>query len=334
MPYPNLLSEGGVFSYAARDAINALISGQGILTQGNVWWVRPANGSDVNDGMSPATAFQTLTKALSAAVANQNDVVLLCAENSTAAGTTSYQSAGLDWNKNSVHLVGVNGGPALGARSRISNEASIAAFANLFTVSASGCLVKNIEFFQGAGSINPSAASTCVTVSGQRNHFVNCQIAGIGDTTLDDAGSNSLTVSGSENIFDYCTIGLTTIIRATSVTEVVMSGTNTRNAFRNCDFETYTSGSTFKMVSIATGTDRYIKFLDCNFVAIQNITSAVAPTGVLGITTMNGQVVMKNPYVYGFAQIVTADNAYVQVLGLNGLATGHLIGIAQGVDAA
>ncbi len=43
---------------------------------------------------------------------------------------------------------------------------------------------------------------------------------------------------------------------------------------------------------------------------------------------------MKNPYVYGFAQIVTADNAYVQVLGLNGLATGHLIGIAQGVDAA
>ncbi len=276
MPYPNLLSEGGVFTYATRDAINALISGQGILTQGNVWWVRPANGSDVNDGMSPATAFQTLGKALSAAVANQNDVVLLCAENSTASGTTNYLAAGLDWNKNSVHLVGVNGGPAIGQRSRVSNSATVASIANLFTVSASGCLVKNIEFFQGAGTNDPSAASTCVTVSGQRNHFVNCQIAGIGDTKLDDANSNSLTISGSENVFDDCTIGLTTILRATSVTEVIISGTCARNIFRRCQFETYTSGSTFKMVSIATGIDRYVKFLDCDFVAIQNITEDVS----------------------------------------------------------
>ena len=88
------------------------------------------------------------------------------------------------------------------------------------------------------------------------------------------------------------------------------------------------------MVSVATGTDRFAKFLDCDFVAVQNITSAVAPTGAIGITTMNGQVIMKNPYVYGFANITTADNAYVQVLGYNGVATGHLIGIAQGVDVA
>lgn len=49
---------------------------------------------------------------------------------------------------------------------------------------------------------------------------------------------------------------------------------------------------------------------------------------------MNGAVIVKNCYLYGFAQYVTADNAYVQMLGFNGLATGHLIGIAQGVDAA
>ena len=48
---------------------------------------------------------------------------------------------------------------------------------------------------------------------------------------------------------------------------------------------------------------------------------------------MNGAVLMRGCFLYGFAQYVTADNAYVQMLSWNGLATGHLIGISQGVDA-
>lgn len=303
-------------------------------TQGKYIFVKPYSGVNGNDGLTPATAVKTLAYALSLATANQNDVVFLLAESNTAASTTDYQSSNLDWNKDGVHLVGVNNGTMIGQRSRIAPLSTATAFANLFTVSANNCLIANIEFFQGAMATNPSAASTCVTVSGQRNRFVNCQISGIGDTTLDDAGSNSLTITGSENIFQHCYIGLDTIIRATSVTEVVLSGTPARTIFESCHFETYTSGSTFKMVTVPTGADRFVKFLDCDFHAVQNITSAVAPTGLIGITTMNGAVIVKNCYLYGFAQYVTADNAYVQMLGFNGLATGHLIGIAQGVDAA
>lgn len=312
---------------------NAIIAAP-FPTQGSVFFVKPASGSDGNDGKTPETALRTLAEAHSRCTAGKNDVVYLMAESNTASATTDYQSATLTWSKNLTHLIGVNGGPFIGQRSRVAALSTATAFANLFTVSGNGCLIANIEFFQGQMATNPSAASTCVTVSGQRNVFRNCQISGIGHSDLDDAGSNSLTVSGSENLFQHCYIGLDTVIRATSVTEVVLSGTNTRNVFEDCHFETYTSGSTFKMISIATGTDRFVKFTNCDFVAVQNITSAVAPTGVIGITTMNGQVIMKNPYVYGFAQIVTADNAYVQVLGFNGLATGHLVGIAQGVDAA
>ena len=311
---------------------NAFIGAQ-FLTQGQQFFVKPRTGSDGNDGKSPRRAFQTLAKALSAATANQNDVVWMFAESNTAGSTTDYQSANLDWNKDLVHLIGVNAGGFIGQRSRVAPLSTVTAFANLFTVSANGCYIANIEFFQGAMNTNPTAASTCVTVSGQRNHFVNCQISGIGDSTLDDAGSNSLTITGSENTFDDCYIGLDTVIRATSVTEVVLSGTPTRNVFRRCHFETYTSGSTFKMITIPTGMDRFTKFVDCDFHAVQNITSAVAPTGLIGITTCNGVVLLRNPMLYGFAQYVTADNAYVQVLGHNGLATGHLVGITQGVDA-
>jgi hypothetical protein len=336
MPALSSISNVGVFTKQSADTINANFQALAapLITQGNIYWVRPRTGNDQNDGLSSGAAFKTLAHALAVATANQNDVVLLCSESNTAASTTDYQSANLDWNKDGVHLIGVNNGSFLGQRSRIAPLSTATSFANLFTLSANNCLIQGIEFFQGVGSTNPSAASTCVTVSGQRNVIRNCQISGIGHANLDDAGSNSLTITGSENYFDSCYIGLDTIIRATSVTEVVLSGTPTRNIFEKCHFETYTSGSTFKMVTVPTGADRFVKFLDCDFVAVQNITSAAAPTGVIGITTMNGQVIMKNPYVYGFAQIVTADNAYVQVLGYDGLATGHLIGIAQGVDAA
>lgn len=319
----------GVSSYGIP-----ILGGGALLTQGNSWFVDAHNGNDGNDGMSPASAFKTLARAQALAVANQNDVVYFLANGNTASTTTDYQSANLAWAKDGVHLIGVNSGSFLGQRSRIAPLVTAATFANLFTLSANNCIIANIEFYQGATATDPSAASTCVTVSGSRNRFVNCQISGIGDTTLDDAGSNSMTVTGSENIWQHCYIGLDTVLRATSVTEVIFSGIPARNVFEYCQFETYTSNSTFKMITVPTGADRFIKFKNCEFHAVQNITSAVAPTGLIGITTMSGEVLMVNPYLYGFAQYVTADNAYVQVLGHNGLATGHLIGIAQGVDAA
>ncbi len=301
-------------------------------TQGNVFFVQPFSGNDNNPG-TPSAPFKTLVAALAACTAGQNDIVYLLAGSNTPSQTTDYEAAGLDWNKDMVHLIGVNAGPFLGQRSRISNLATAPPVPTLFTLSANGCLIQNSELFHGAGATDPTAASTCLKVTGQRNRFVNCQISGIGDSTLDDANSNSLTITGSENIFQHCYIGLDTVLRATSVTEVICSS-GARNIFESCHFETYTSGSTFKMISVNAACDRFIKFVDCDFVAVQNISSAVAPTGLIGITTMNGQVIMRNPYLYGFAQFVTTDNAYVQVLGHNGLATGHLIGIAQGVDAA
>ncbi len=324
------LTQQGAITGGFLDQLNSQLSLL-LPTQGQVYWVRPYTGSDSNPGTSPGSAFKTLLKALQSATANQNDIILMCAESNTAARTTDYQSVTLPWNKDLVHLIGVNGGPFLGQRSRISNKDTAAALNPMVEVSANGCLFSGIEFFQGT----PASATTSIAllVSGQRNTFYNCQISGNGDLTgvVDVAGSRSLKVSGSENLFKGCYIGLDTVIRATQTAEVEISA-GARNSFMDCHFETYTSLTTFKMVTIATGCDRWVKFMNCQFVGVQNITSAVSATGVVGITTMNGQVIMKDPYVYGFDNIVTADNAYVKVLGLNGLATGHLIGLAQSVD--
>ncbi len=332
MPGFGVQQSGGTLQPQTLAALNAV--GSGVYpTQGNIYFVSPGTGSDQGGNGSVTSPFASLGMAYALATAGQNDIIYLLAHSNTASATTNYLASKLTWAKDLVHLIGVNGGPAIGQRSRISNLAGTAAMAPMVDVTGNGCLFANLEIFQGT----PGSGTTSIALqnSGQRNHFVNCQIAGMGDLTAvaDVAGSRSLKISGSEYTFDGCTIGLTTALRATMTTEVEISA-GARGLFRNCDFETYTSLSTFKMISIATGVDRYVKFYDCNFLAIQNITSAVAPTGVIGITTMNGQVFVKNPCMYGFAQYVTADNAYVQMLGNVGTATSHLVGITQGVDAA
>ncbi len=324
----------GAITGATAAALTALLS-QSLYGQGQRFYVAPGTGpgqgSDSYDGLSPLTPFRTLGKALQTAVAGRNDVVYLLSQGNVAAQTTDYQSVTLDWNKNNVHLIGVNCAPFLGQRSRVALLSTYDTASNLFTVSANGCLIQNVEFFAGVAGTTPTG---CMKVTGDRNHFINCQISGVGNSANDILGAYDLTVTGSENIWDGCYIGLDTVLRATCVTGVVFSGSPTRNMFRNCEFDWYTSASTFKGITVPTTADRWIKFNDCNFSCATNITSATAPTGIIGITTMNGYVRLKNPGLFGITQIVTADNAYVQVLGLNGLATGHLIGIAQGVDAS
>jgi hypothetical protein len=303
------------------------------ITQGNIYYVKPYSGSDGMDGLSPQNAFKTLKQAKASATANHNDVVYFFNEGNTSGLTTDYQSTALNWDKDGVHLIGVGACPMIGQRSRIAQLATVKNIEDLFTVSANNCYIANIEVYHGVTSSTATAPRAAV-VTGMRNKIENCSFAGNGDSALsmDVAGARSLAASGQENLFINCYIGLDTCLRVTALAEVSVDGT--RNIFENCHFETWTSLSTFKMVNVATTVDRFVKFKNCEFYAAQNITSAVAPTGAFGVTTLNGLVLLVNPYLTGFANYTTADNTYVKVLAHDGTATGHLIGVAQSVDVA
>ncbi len=307
----------------------------GLFSTGKAWFVKPGTGSDGNSGKSPAKAFKTLAKALSVATANNGDVVYLIAESNTASATTDYQSTALDWNKDGVHLVGVGTTTMIGQRARISNLSTATAIVDgLFIVSADNCIIKNIEVYQGQGGTNPTGASIAVSVTGQRNHFINCQISGIGHSELDDATSRSLKVSGSENTFTHCYIGLDTIIRGTATSEVEIAAGAARNIFEDCIFNSYTSLSTFKAVA-ATSLERFALFKNCMFIAVQGITSAVAPTGAISNTTPNGQINILGGGVFGYADVTTADDSSTYVLTYSGLAANIVDqGVAKGTDVA
>ena len=270
--------------------------GSAFLTQGNTFFVRPGTGKDGNDGRSPRTAFKTLAKALSKCTANQNDVVYLFAESNTAGSTTDYQSAQLDWNKDQVHLIGVNSGSLYSQRSRLAFVSSYAAAAPLFKLSANGCTIQGIEFFMGVADVTPIGA---MLVTGMRNTVKGCHIAGIGADTNDIAGAYSLRLSASqENLFEDCTIGLDTIGGGTAAnSEILIDTAATRETFRRCRIvrllDHATNHPLVKLAS-ATAIDRTLIFEDCLFVN-ESVNFAIAQAGVFKLVALltQGQPILK-----------------------------------------
>lgn len=224
----------------------------------NVYVVDPANGDDDNRGTSFEKPLLTLAAAYAKCVTNQNDCVAI-----VGGPTALNPTAAITWAKSYTHLIGLTGDlPGMGQRARIVNAAAND-LAVLFTLSGSGCIVRNIQFFDGKDKDEDAA---CVLVSGERNLFESCFFAGMGHATpAARAGSYSLTVSGSENCFQRCTIGLDTIIRTAANSELIVSGA--RNRFIDCDLRSYceTAGKFLAKIDNSGGDIRETIFQDCLF---------------------------------------------------------------------
>ena len=251
-------------------------------TQGNIWHVKPVSGSDVNNsGKNPQSAFKTLGKALYSAKAGQNDIVFDYAESNTASATTDYQNALLDWNKDLVHLIGINAGSALSPRSRVAFQSAYNTATGLFKVSANGCYIANMEFFMGVAGTLPVG---CMEITGQRNHLYRCHIAGFGGA----AGANdipsaySLKLTGAqENLIEECTIGVQTIeLGANTNSQVLFASSALRNVFKGCRFLAWTSSATNHVFvrAAAASIAGFQEFLDCNFINDKDLGGGTAMT--------------------------------------------------------
>jgi len=228
---------------------------------GKVYFCDPTNGSDTYDGLTPAKAKATLKAAYLLTRDGYNDIVYFIG------GATAYNpSVAFTWSNSYCHLIGVsNSLPGIGQRCRVVNTAANS-LATLITFSGSGCLIANMQFFDGK---NTAADGACTLVSGDRNHFVNCLFAGMGDATASGpqtrAGSYSLKVSGQENCFTECVIGLDTVVRSAANHELIVSGP--RNMFRKCQLLSNSVTAGKFLVQIDSTVDlREIIFEDCSFI--------------------------------------------------------------------
>lgn len=167
----------------------------------------------------------------------------------------------------------------------------------MVTVSANGCMFKNIQFFHEQAN---ATALVCLSVTGDRNYFENTHIAGIGDATQSAPGSCSLKIdSGNENFFNHCTIGLDTIARDADATEILFDTDSSRNVFEDCYVTSFISAAGFASVTLAdvTAIDRYLTFKNCVF-HTQSVNFGVTQDQVFSIPTpiAQGRIILMNSY--------------------------------------
>lgn len=232
----------------------------GGMGRGKTFYVSAESGvgSDNNDGLSPFTPLATLAAAYALTTDNRNDTVALIG------GPTAHAvTSALTWSKSFTHLIGISADlPGVGQRTRVTAGASDD-LTELVTFSGNGCIVRNVQFYNGADANVDSGA---VVVSGDRNYFENCFIVGMQHATpAARAGSYSLTVSGEENAFVSCAIGADTIIRAAANAELILASGATRNLFQHCRFQSYSETAGKFLVNVAAGVDRWQEFEDCVF---------------------------------------------------------------------
>jgi len=316
-----------------------VLGGGSLLTQGASFFVNPRLGGDGNSGIRIDRPLDTLSKALSMATADQNDVVYMLASDNSASGTTDYQSDTLEWDKDGVHLVGINSGNMVGMRSRIAQLSTATEVAPLVTWSASNCLCSNIHLFHG---VDDADSKGCLNVTGSRNRFYRCHIAGIGHATMDTANNYSLQISGGEeNLFEDCVIGLDTIARGTAAnSELRLVSGATRNIFRNCLFTTYAeaAGHQFVLVPV-NGIDRYTLFDNCLFINMPTgVASGTSMTEVFDVTgggSPDGLLLLKDCAFVGAGDWEAAtESGKVFVYGAASESNAITSGQAMAVDAS
>lgn len=195
-----------------------------------IYLVDPVNGDDDNSGLSFEAPKKSIKAAFDLCTADEHDTVVML-----SGDTADNPAAALAWTKDYTHLIGWSSDlPGVGQRCRIVGTAALD-LAQVITFSGNGCIVKNIQFFNGNDAASDSGA---VIVSGSRNQFENCFFAGMGHATAAArAGSYSLSLTGAENVFKRCSIGLGSMIRAAANAELLISGTTcVRNKFIECEF--------------------------------------------------------------------------------------------------
>ena len=277
-------------TYAANiEAVQMKLGGVSISANfgaGDEYFLDPTNGSDSNDGKTPATAFASLLVAYAALTADQNDVLYHIGG---ATGAT-LDAEVLDWSKSYTHYIGLCAPTHAGQRARIYHEvATVTGLSPLLTVSGNGCIFKNLYIFSGCAD---ATNLINVKVTGVRNYFENVHFAGGGNATQAVNGGASLNLGApaTENRFVDCTIGVDTIAAATGMVGLLFNGGTsslhtTRNIFENCRFtmKAGSSGAAFVEMMTIYDIDRYTTFENCKFINLASTAMAsafVMPAGI------------------------------------------------------
>ena len=280
------------------------------------FFVHGSSGAAGNSGLSPKDPVKTLTQAYALMEDGRGDVAYILNDGSSSA---SVRDVALVWAKDNCHIVGL-GAPAINQRVRIAppttSTVDIDAYTPYLTLSASGCIISNVSWFQGQSE---DSASIGIKVSGSRNYFNNVSIiTGASQSTADQALTYQLQVTGSENVFEKCWIGQNTVNRSNVANSNVAFGSGStdyaeRNIFRDCIFPMKADGAAPTYICAKANNDvgTFNLFERCTFI---NTGSSTITQAVNWVAT-SGLCFLKDCAFYGQTDITTGNDATVQISG-------------------
>jgi len=274
-----------------RVAVHPDVLRANMMTGGEVFLVLEDSDTDFNliqQRFGGDNVFTTLEAAYAAAVTNRNDIILMSAQSSHVV------AAGMDWSKNRIHVVGMDGGDRLIQPGTKVQSTGNPATAYLMKVTGTRNSFRNMKFIQNSTN---AAAITCVQDGGEGTLFKNCQFIFGTATNIDGTETTSYEfVAGG----DSCT-------------------------YLNCEFGTPTlagDGARAVMaISRVNGTQecKDCRWKDCVWV----IASETASADMIRVTNTNAAKftnIFINPIfqavITGSASLITLDDAVRSVTGL------------------
>lgn len=261
--------------------------------------------------------YTTLNAAYSAATSNANDIILL-------AGHSSHTlSAAIDWTKNRIHVIGMDGGDRLVQQGAKVQNSTSDTDAYIIKVTGVRNSFRNIKFIQNSTN---AAALTVLQMGGEGNLYKNCSFTfGVADN-LDQTDAYEVVMGEDSGTFIDCQFGVDTLLTsaARSVMRIdqVTSGQEFKsNRFRGCHFLISSSSATAEFITMAAAGDILFTnlFEECTFSA--SIDSAGGAALTRGVSTPNGvtkgTLYFRNPVVFGAANfgVNGTNNDGIQVYG-------------------
>ena len=321
----------GVYQYGGQPIGGGMLPAMG--TGSKAFFIHGSEGLAANSGLSPSQPLKTLTQAYALMTDGAGDVAYILNDGSSGA---SVRDVALDWAKDNCHIIGL-GAPAMNNRARIApataSSVDIDAYTPYLTLSASGCIISNVSWFQGQSE---DKASVGMSVSGSRNYISNVSIiTGAAAATAAQAATYQLQITGSENVFEKCYIGQDTINRTGANANVRFGAGSaelaSRNTFRECVFPLYASGATTLFITATTADDaaRWNLFDRCMFLN----TSATTMTGGIAWAAGSGLLFLNDCGFYGCTDVTAADSSVVLAQGPT-MSAPVEVGMFKGIDVA
>jgi len=293
---------------------------------GDVYFVDYGNGLDSYRGLTPGTAFKTLSYAHTKCTSNQNDAILVNGV------TEIVETAMIPWTKSRVHVFGCNGpapGLGYGAGARVTLGVTTDA-SDLATLHNTG--IRNT--FNGIKFSNDNTLATCLyslAEGGEYTRYNHCEVYKSGLLTTDLTAE--VLCNGDSAQWYGCTLGDMVNERGASgkerpnvlLSRGLISGKVARDcSFVDCEFlHKAAHGDACHVYGPnANDVERRLLFKNCNFwnciLAAAEMTACVT----FGATQTDGEVLLVNCAGMNTGALSATTGVYVQGAVPTGATTG------------